>query len=101
MAERYDALQEIATRVIRLSMERGATDAECTVAEGEEFSVNVRLGEVETLTDAGSRGAGARILIGKHTGSGYRSDLTERRLDRMINSSLEPATITTEDPFAG
>ena len=54
----------------------GATDAECTIAEGDEFSANVRMRELENLKEAGSRGAGLRILRGKHTGSSYTSDLS-------------------------
>jgi len=50
----------------------GATDAECTIAEGEEFGVNVRMRELEKLIEAGSRGAGLRILIGKNTGAPTR-----------------------------
>ena len=56
-------LRDVAARAIALAMERGATDAECTLAEGDEFSATVRLGEVETLKEAGSRAAGLRVLI--------------------------------------
>jgi PmbA protein len=94
-------LEELAVHVVRLARESGATDAECTFSEGEEFSVNVRMGNVETLTEAGSRGAGVRVLVGKHMGSAYTSDLTEEGLRFMVNSALELAKITTEDPFAG
>ncbi len=94
-------LEEVASHVVKLSLEKGATDVECTLAEGEEFSVNVRMGNVETLTEAGSRGVGVRVLVGKHMGSAYSSDLTEEGLRFMVNSALELAKITTEDPNAG
>ena len=57
-------LVELAASTVKQALERGAADAECTIAEGSEFSVNVRLREVESLKQAGSRGAGLRILIG-------------------------------------
>ena len=44
---------------------RGASDAECTIAEGDEFSANVRMREMESLKEAGSRGVGLRILMGE------------------------------------
>ena len=89
-------------QVIRLALDSGATAAECTVSEGEQFSVNVRMGEVETLTEAGSRGIGVRVLVGKHTGSAYTSDLTRRtEFGRWSRSAMDLAKITTEDPFAG
>ena len=54
--------------VVQLAKSGGATGVECTVSEGEQFSVNVRMGEVESLTEAGSRGPGVRVLVGKRTG---------------------------------
>lgn len=94
-------LEELASRVIRLGKEKGASEAECTVSEGAQFSVTVRLGEVESLKEAGSRGAGVRVLVGKHTGSAYTSDLTDEGIRHMVASAMELAKITTEDPFAG
>jgi len=38
--------------------EGGASDAEAVAREGDEFSVNVRMGAVETLKESGSRGWG-------------------------------------------
>ena len=42
-------LAELAADTVRQALEAGAGDAECTIAEGSEFSANVRLREVETL----------------------------------------------------
>ncbi len=95
------SLLELAQDVVRRALAAGATDAECTIAEGEEFSANVRMRELENLKEAGSRGAGLRILRGKHTGSSYTSDLSPAGLDHMIRSAVELADITTEDPHAG
>ncbi|MBI1899357.1 MAG: TldD/PmbA family protein [Acidobacteria bacterium] len=94
-------LQDLAAQVVELALAAGANDAECTVSEGDEFSVNVRMGEVETLTEAGARGAGVRVLVGRHTGSSYTSDLTGDGLRTMVRSALDLARITTEDPHAG
>ena len=55
-------LPELAQEIVRRALAAGATDAECTIAEGAEFSANVRMREVENLKEAGSRGAGLRIL---------------------------------------
>ena len=70
---------------------RGATDAECTIAEGDGFSANVRMGELETLKEAGSRGAGLRVLIGKRMGSSYTSDLTPEGIRQMVRSAVDLA----------
>lgn len=92
---------ELARRTVRLALERGAGDAECTVKEGQEFSARVRMRALETLQDAGSRAAGLRVLIGKRVGSAYTSDLSSAGLSQMVDSALALAAIATEDPFAG
>ncbi len=94
-------LLEIASTATRRALELGATDAECTLAEGEEFSAGVRMRELENLKQAGSRGAGIRVLVGRHTGSSRTSDLTPDGIERMVRAALELAKITNDDPFAG
>lgn len=91
----------LAQRIIETAKGRGADGVECTISEGEDFSVSVRLGQVDKLTEAGSRGVGLRVLFGKRTGSAYTSDFTDSGIKQMINSAVDLAKITTEDPFAG
>ena len=94
-------LPELAADVIKRALAAGATDAECTISEGDEFSANVRMREIESLKEAGSRAAGLRILIGKRTGSSYTSDLSKEGIERLVKSAVELAAVTTEDPHAG
>jgi PmbA protein len=92
---------ELATKTIRLALDSGATDAECTVVEGEEFSAVVRMRSLETLKDAGSRAAGLRVLVGQRVGSSYTSDLSAEGIRKMVDSAIELAAISSEDPHAG
>jgi PmbA protein len=94
-------LLDIAQRATKRAMELGATGAECTISEGEEFSAGVRMREVENLKQAGSRGAGIRVLVGNLTGSSRTSDLTPPGIESMVRGALELARITTPDPHAG
>ena len=94
-------LSEMAADIVRRALAAGATDAECTLAEGAEFSVNIRLREIEQLKEAGSRAAGLRILVGRKTGASYTSDLSREGIDRMVRSAIELADLTSEDPHAG
>ena len=93
--------QELAAKTIQLALDSGATDAECTVSEGEEFSASVRMRSLETLKDAGSRAAGLRVLVGQRVGSSYTSDLSAEGIRKMVESALQVAAITSEDPYAG
>jgi len=97
----FSDLPEIARSAIQQALDSGATDAECTISEGDEFSASVRMGQVETLKEAGSRGAGLRVLIGKRMGSSYTSDLTSEGIRQMVASAVDLAHVTTEDPQAG
>jgi PmbA protein len=94
-------LPELAADIVKEAMAAGATDAECTISEGDEFSAAVRMRELETLKEAGSRGIGLRILIGKRTGSAYTSDFSKDGLRLMVRSAVELAEFTTEDPYLG
>lgn len=94
-------LRELAQDVVRRAMSGGATAAECVVREGDEFSTLVRLGQVETLKESGSKSIGVRVFFGKRAASTYSSDFSREGLDRMVKSALELARITSEDPFGG
>src|SRR5215470_11634911 len=94
-------LQELAQDLVRRAMAGGATAAEAVVREGDEFSTTVRLGQVETLKESGSRAVGIRVFFGKRAASTYSSDFSREGLDRMLKSALELAKITSEDPFGG
>jgi PmbA protein len=100
-AETKTAIKEIATDVVSRAMKGGATAAECVVREGDEFSTTVRLGQVETLKESGSRAIGVRVFFGQRAASTYSSDFSAAGIERMLKSALELAKITSEDPFAG
>src|SRR6266403_5734907 len=94
-------LREIAQDIVRRAMSGGATAAECVVREGDEFSTLVRLGQVETLKESGSKSIGVRVFSGQRAASTYSSDFSREGLDRMVKSALELSKITSEDPFGG
>ena len=94
-------LKDIATDVIRRAMQGGATAAEAVAMDGSEFSTVVRLGEVETLKESGSKGIGVRVFFGKRAASTYSSDLSPAGITQMVDSALRLAKITSEDPFGG
>ena len=94
-------LRELAQDIVRRAIQHGASAAECVVREGDEFSTLVRLGQVETLKESGSKAIGVRVFHGQRSASTYSSDFSREGLDRMLKSALELAKITSEDPFAG
>ncbi len=94
-------LEALAADVVALAMRAGASDAEAVAREGDEFSVNVRMGEVETLKESGSRGLGLRVFLGKRSGSASTSDLTAGGIRQLVEGALALARVTEEDKFTG
>jgi PmbA protein len=94
-------LKQLASDVLAKAMKAGATDAEAVVYEGDEFSALVRLGQVETLKESGSRAVGLRVFIGQHAASTSSSDFSTESIERLVDGAITLAKITSEDPFAG
>jgi PmbA protein len=94
-------LESLTADVVALAMKAGASDAEAVVREGDEFSVNVRMGEVETLKESGSRGLGLRVFLGTRSASTSTSDLTSDGIRQLVDGAIALAKVTEEDPFTG
>ena len=94
-------LESLAADVVALAVKAGASDAEAAVREGDEFSVNVRLGQVETLKDSGSRGLGLRVFRGQRSASTSTSDLTAEGIRQLVDGAMALVNVTEEDAFSG
>ena len=98
-------LTSLASEIVARTLRAGASDAEVTIREGDEFSTSVRMGEVETLKESGSRGVGLRVLLAND--NGYRvastssSDFTPEGIEHLIRGAVALARVTSVDPFAG
>jgi PmbA protein len=93
--------QQFVTEIVTKALQAGASDAEAVYADGDEFETQVRLGQVETLKESGSRALGLRVLIGQRTASTSTSDLSAEGIERLVSGAIALARITSEDPFAG
>ena len=94
-------LESLAADVVAMAVKAGASDAEAVAREGDEFSVNVRMGAVETLKESGSRGLGLRVFQGTRSASTSTSDLTPEGIRQLVEGALALAKVTEEDPFTG
>ena len=105
LVESKTDLKQLAADIVAQAVKAGASDAEVTIREGDEFSTLVRMGEVETLKESGSRGMGLRVLMAAD--NGYRvaststSDFTPEGVEHLVKGALALARVTSEDPFAG
>ncbi len=99
------SLRGLAEQAVDRALRAGAMDAEAVAYQGDEFNAHVRLGEVEQLSEAGSRAMGLRVFFGteggQRTATTSTSDLSEAGVARLVSSAVALAKVTGADPFAG
>lgn len=93
--------RDLASDLLRMALAKGADAADILVACGDEFSVSVRNGEVETLEEAASKALGLRVFIGRRTATGHTSDFSTATLSSLVEETVGMARATGEDPAAG
>ncbi len=93
--------ESLAGDVVSMARAAGASDAEVVVRDGDEFSVTVRMGQVEKLKESGSRGMGLRVFLGKRSASTSTSDLTADGIRQLVDGAMALVKLTEEDPYSG
>jgi PmbA protein len=100
-AQGLDRLAELAQDVIRRARIAGASAAEVSASIETGLSVNVRLGEVETVEHTRDRGFGLTVYFGQRKGSASTADLNPDSLQATIDQACAIARYTEADPAAG
>jgi PmbA protein len=88
---------ELLSGIVSSALKRGATEAEAIALESTEFSVEVRLGEVETLQESASRGIGLRVIYEGRQASASTSDTQAESLEKLVAEAVEMARHTSPD----
>src|SRR5579884_1525697 len=90
-----------AEELLKRAAKKGATGADLIMVEGDSFSAQVRLKEVEKISNARGKSLGLRVFFGKRSAITSTSDLSPASLDRLLDDTCTLAQIAAEDPFAG
>jgi PmbA protein len=96
-----DRLAMLAEDVIRRARAAGASQAEVSASIDTGLSVNVRLGEVETVEHTRDRGFGLTVYFGQRKGSASTADLNADSIQATLDQACAIARYTEEDPAAG
>ena len=96
-----DRLAALAEDVIRRARIAGASQAEVAATIDIGLSVNVRLGEVETVEHTRDRGFGLTVYFGQRKGSASTADLHPDSLQATLDQACAIARHTEADPAAG
>ena len=94
-------LETVAGIVLEEATRLGASAAESVVGAGLGFSVNARMGEVETLEQGNSRSVGVTVYFGTRQGSSRVSDFATQSVADAVKVACNIAQYTCEDDCAG
>src|SRR5947208_11326552 len=94
-------LKQLAADMLDLAKKQGADGAEVIIADGETFSVQVRLSAVERLTKAREKRLGLRVFIGNRSASVSTSDFSREALRRLVSDTCTLAAAVAEDEMSG
>jgi len=98
---RLDRLADISQRLLERCRAQGASQSEVSCSEETGLSVNVRMGEVETVEATRDRGIAVTVYFGRRKGSASTADLREESLDATVEQACAIARHTEDDPAAG
>lgn len=99
--QELDRLAGLAEEVIRRARAAGASQAEVSASIDTGLSVNVRMGEVETVEHSHDRGFGLTVYFGQRKGSASTADLNPDSIQATLDQACAIARFTEEDPAAG
>jgi PmbA protein len=94
-------LADVARLALKQAHGQGASQAEADVSVSQGLSVNVRLGEVDTVEYQRDRGLAVTVYFGKRKGSASTADLTAAAVRETVEKACAIARYTAEDPYAG
>ncbi len=98
---REKELEELAERLVTFGRKGGADEVEVTISDDREFSLDVRLAQIENLVEASSRAVTLKVIKDKKTAFAASSDLSQETLKRLIKNAIARAELSNRDKCAG
>jgi PmbA protein len=93
--------KELAVELAQEAVRYGASAAEVVIRQHTNFSVGVRLGEVEKLQESADKGFGLRLLLDGKQASVSGSDFSRDAITSLIQEAIELVKATSPDDSAG
>lgn len=90
----YKGLSE---QLVKKCLKRGADAAEVYIESGRNLNIRIRNGEVETVQEAASHGAGFRVFMKGRMAFSSCNDFSDRALENAISIAVRFARNTTAD----
>ena len=92
---------EIAAQLLDLARRAGAEQADAVSVSSTNSSTDVRLQQIEKISEATSRAVGLRVIVNGRQAVVSTSDVTDAALAETAQTAMELARISEPDPHAG
>src|SRR5689334_617255 len=96
-----DQARSIAESLVQRGIAAGATAADALYVGDRSSSVQVRLGEIESVSRSEGEQIGLRLFVGQQSATVASSDLSDEALGLLVERCIAMAREAPEDPFAG
>jgi PmbA protein len=93
--------RRIAEQLVERGIAAGATAADALYAADRSSSVQVRLGDIESVSRSEGAQMGLRLFNGQRSATVASSNLSEEALGTLVERCLAMAREAPEDPYAG
>lgn len=94
-------LKALMREVLAASRQEGASDACVAVSEEDGFSIDVRMGEVDTVSFHEATSVAVTVYFGQRQGSASSTDLSPASLQSMVTAACDIAKVSAVDPCFG
>src|SRR5574342_317887 len=101
LSEKRQSFEDLASDLLAMAKQSGATEADVVIADGENLSVQVRLGAVDRLTKAREKRLGLRVFVGKRSACTSTSDFSTDSLHELVAQTCTLAKAVVEDQVSG
>ncbi|MGE5420535.1 MAG: TldD/PmbA family protein, partial [Chloroflexota bacterium] len=88
---------QLAENLVKKSISLGADSSEVYLESTRNLSVNVLKGEIETIEEASSQGAGFRVFVEGKMGFAHCNDMSDRSLEETISKAIAFARLSSPD----
>ena len=94
-------LRQIMQHVLKMARDEGASDASVAINHDRGFSIDARMGEVETVAFSEDKGVSVTVYIGNQKGGASSTDTSNTALHAMVSAACDIARVSASDPCFG
>lgn len=94
-------LMDLSQHIVEYAKKKGADEAQVTISDSKNFTVEVLEGEIEKLKQAGSTSMSIQVLINNKSATASSSDLKKDSLYDLVDGAIKRCKLSSKDKFNG